>query len=78
MTFSICARHDDAWGVAVATRVPRAGAIVPRVIAGQCALATQSHARMAYLDELSAAIAEGTSAAGLMTRSLVKGRTSRR
>ncbi|MBK9475899.1 MAG: GNAT family N-acetyltransferase [Tetrasphaera sp.] len=68
MTFSICARHDDAWGVAVATRVPRVGAIVPRVIAGQCALATQSHARMAYLDELSAAIAEGTSAAEAIRR----------
>lgn len=68
MTFSICARHDDAWGVAVATRVPGVGAIVPRVIAGRCALATQSHARMAYLDELSEAIAAGSSAAEAIRR----------
>ena len=52
MTFSIAARDGDAWGVAVASRFLAVGAVVPRVRPGVGAVATQSHARVAYLDEV--------------------------
>ena len=52
MTFSIAARDGDAWGVAVASRFLAVGAVVPRVRLGIGAVATQSHARVAYLDEV--------------------------
>ncbi|HET6967286.1 MAG TPA: DUF1028 domain-containing protein [Ornithinibacter sp.] len=63
MTFSIAARDGDAWGVAVASKFLAVGAVVPRVRPGVGAVATQSHARVAYLDEVLDAIEDGASAA---------------
>ena len=60
MTFSIVARDGEAWGVAVASRFLAVGAVVPRVRRGVGAVATQSHARVAYLDEVLDALAAGT------------------
>ena len=59
MTFSIVARDGDAWGVAVASRFLAVGALVPRVRHGVGAVATQAHARVAYLDEVLDALAAG-------------------
>jgi uncharacterized Ntn-hydrolase superfamily protein len=59
MTFSIVARDGDAWGVAVASRFLAVGALVPRVRPGVGAVATQAHARVAYLDEVLDALAAG-------------------
>ena len=59
MTFSIVARDGDAWGVAVASRFLAVGALVPRVRPGVGAVATQAHARVAYLDEVLDALASG-------------------
>ncbi|MEO5609511.1 MAG: DUF1028 domain-containing protein [Ornithinibacter sp.] len=62
MTFSIVARDGDAWGVAVASKFLAVGAVVPAVRTGVGAVATQSLARVAYLEELLTALAGGTSA----------------
>ena len=59
MTFSIAARDGDAWGVAVASKFLAVGSVVPAVRQGVGAVATQSLARVAYLDELLTALAEG-------------------
>ena len=59
MTFSIAARDGDAWGVAVASKFLAVGAVVPRVRTGVGAVATQSHARVAYLDEVLDALGQG-------------------
>lgn len=63
MTFSIAARDGDAWGVAVASKFLAVGSVVPRVVPGVAAIATQAMARVAYLDELEAALAAGADAA---------------
>ena len=63
MTFSIAARDGDAWGVAVASKFLAVGSVVPRVVLGTAAIATQAMARVAYLDELEAALTGGTDAA---------------
>ena len=60
MTFSIAARSGDAWGVAVASKFVCVGAIVPEVRMGVGAVATQSFARVAYREELLAALASGS------------------
>jgi uncharacterized Ntn-hydrolase superfamily protein len=52
MTFSIAARDGDAWGVAVASKFLAVGSVVPAVRPGIGAVATQSLARVAYLDEV--------------------------
>ncbi|MBM6399679.1 DUF1028 domain-containing protein [Phycicoccus sonneratiae] len=62
MTFSIAARDGDAWGVAVASKFLAVGSVVPRVVPGVAAIATQAMARVAYLDELEAALAAGADA----------------
>ncbi len=62
MTFSIVARDGDAWGVAVASKFLAVGAVVPAVRLGVGAVATQSMARVAYLDEVLTALDRGTSA----------------
>ena len=59
MTFSIAAHDGDAWGVAVASKFLAVGAVVPRVRPGVGAVATQSMARVAYLDEVLDALADG-------------------
>lgn len=61
MTFSVAARDGDAWGVAVASKFLAVGALVPRVRHGVGAVATQSHARVAYLDEVLDAVQDGAS-----------------
>lgn len=52
MTFSIVARQGSAYGVAVASKFLAVGAVVPRAVNGVGAVASQSFARVAYLDEL--------------------------
>lgn len=49
-TFSIvaCDLEYQAWGVAVASKFPAAGAVVPWVQAGAGAVATQSHANTSF------------------------------
>ena len=59
MTFSIAARDGDAWGVAVASKFLAVGSVVPAVRQGVGAVATQSLARVAYLDEVIDALAAG-------------------
>jgi uncharacterized Ntn-hydrolase superfamily protein len=59
VTFSIAARSGDAWGVAVASKFLAVGAVVPRVVPGVAAIATQAMARVAYLDELEQALTAG-------------------
>ena len=66
MTFSIVAREGDAWGVAVASRFLAVGALVPRVRPGVGAVATQAHARVAYLDEVLDALAAGAPVTGAL------------
>ena len=61
MTFSIAARDGEAWGVAVASKFLAVGALVPGVRLGVGAVATQSHARVAYLDEVLDAVQDGAS-----------------
>jgi uncharacterized Ntn-hydrolase superfamily protein len=60
MTFSIAAHDGDAWGVAVASKFLAVGSVVPAVRPGVGAVATQSLARVAYLDEVLDALAAGT------------------
>lgn len=49
-TFSIVAfdPRDQAWGIAVASKFPAVGAVVPWAAAGAGAVATQSHANTTY------------------------------
>lgn len=64
VTFSIVA-HDPAtgdWGVAVASKFPAVGAVVPHARAGVGALATQAWANVAYGPDGLALLAEGRSA----------------
>jgi uncharacterized Ntn-hydrolase superfamily protein len=62
MTFSIVARDGDAWGVAVASKFLAVGSVVPAVRPGVGAVATQSLARVAYLDEVLDALSGGADA----------------
>lgn len=62
MTFSIVARQGDSYGVAVASKFLAVGAVVPGVRIGVGAVATQSYARVAYLDELLARLELGQGA----------------
>jgi uncharacterized Ntn-hydrolase superfamily protein len=66
MTFSIAARDGDAWGVAVASKFLAVGSVVPAVRQGVGAVATQSLARVAYLDEVLDALASGTEVAAAL------------
>lgn len=61
MTFSIAARDGEFLGVAVASKFLAVGSVVPGVRRGVGAVATQSFARVAYLDELLDALAAGQS-----------------
>lgn len=64
-TFSIVAYDADenAWGVAVASKFPAVGAIVPWAKADVGAIATQAHARVRYGPDGLALLAEGKTAA---------------
>ncbi|MCU1536988.1 MAG: hypothetical protein JWP82_1339 [Humibacillus sp.] len=59
MTFSIVARQGEAHGVAVASKFLAVGAVVPGARLGVGAVATQSFARVAYLEELLGRLAAG-------------------
>lgn len=59
MTFSIVARQGEAYGVAVASKFLAVGAVVPAARIGVGAVATQSFARVAYLEELLGRLAAG-------------------
>jgi len=63
MTFSIAAQVGDAFGVAVASKFPFVGAVVPEVRLGVGAVATQAMARVSYRGTALAALAEGLDAA---------------
>jgi uncharacterized Ntn-hydrolase superfamily protein len=52
VTFSIVARLGEAYGVAVASRFLAVGAVVPGARLGVGAVASQSWARVAYIDDL--------------------------
>jgi len=62
MTFSIVARLGEAVGVAVASRFLAVGSVVPAARLGVGAVASQSFARVAYLEELLDALAGGATA----------------
>lgn len=62
MTFSIVARQGDAYGVAVASKFLAVGAVVPAARNGVGAVATQSYARVAYLEELLERLGSGEAA----------------
>ncbi|WP_374928655.1 DUF1028 domain-containing protein [Kytococcus sedentarius] len=68
MTFSVVARSGDSFGVAVASKFPAVGALVPAARVGVGAAATQAMARVAYRDELLDLVAEGTSPADAVAR----------
>jgi uncharacterized Ntn-hydrolase superfamily protein len=59
VTFSIVARDGEAYGVAVASRFLAVGAVVPGARLGVGAVATQSWARVAYVEELLGRLAAG-------------------
>ena len=63
-TFSIvaCDLDEPAWGVAVASKFPAAGAVVPWAQAGAGAVATQSYANTSFGPHGLALMAEGVSA----------------
>jgi uncharacterized Ntn-hydrolase superfamily protein len=67
MTFSIVARDGDQWGVAVASKFLAVGAYVPAARAGSGALATQAWANLAYKADGLALLAEGRSAAEVVS-----------
>jgi len=62
MTFSIVARQGGAHGIAVASKFLAVGAVVPAARIGVGAVATQSFARVAYLEELLGRLAAGEQA----------------
>jgi uncharacterized Ntn-hydrolase superfamily protein len=62
VTFSIVATDGSAWGVAVASKFLAVGAVVPAARIGVGAVATQSFARVAYLEELLDRLAAGEDA----------------
>ncbi|WP_406832313.1 DUF1028 domain-containing protein [Pedococcus sp. KACC 23699] len=64
MTFSIAAQVGDAFGVAVASKFPFVGAVVPQARLGVGAVATQAMARVSYRDTALEALAGGADAAG--------------
>jgi uncharacterized Ntn-hydrolase superfamily protein len=63
-TFSIVAAdmQDSAWGIAVASKFPAVGAVVPWASAGVGAVATQSYANTTYGPRGLALMAQGASA----------------
>ncbi len=72
MTFSIvaCDLADPSWGVAVASKFPAVGSVVPWAQAGSGAVATQSYANTSYGPEGLALMSNGISAGDILTRLL--------
>ena len=73
MTFSIVAADVDAgdWGIAVASKFPCVGAVVPWARAGAGAVATQSWANTSFGPDGLALMAKGVEAPGALDRLLV-------
>lgn len=71
-TFSIVAHcaEEAAWGVAVASKFPAVGAVVPWARAGAGAVATQSYAKVGFGADGLALMGEGLSAAEALSRLL--------
>ena len=71
-TFSIVAHcaDENAWGVAVASKFPAVGAVVPWARAGVGAVATQSYARLSFGPDGLALMARGCSAAEALSQLL--------
>ncbi|PWH17394.1 MAG: fimbrial assembly protein FimA [Anaerolineae bacterium] len=70
MTFSIVAYDikDETWGVAVASKFPAVGAIVPWAQAGAGAIATQSFANVSYGMQGIELLRQGMSAESVLAR----------
>ena len=64
MTFSIVGQVGEAFGVAVASKFPFVGAVVPQARLGVGAVATQAMARFSYRETALAALAGGGDARG--------------
>ncbi len=81
MTFSIVAYdpQEQAWGVAVASKFPAVGAVVPWAQAGAGAVATQSYANTAFGPQGLQMMASGLSAGETLERLLAadEGRETR-
>ena len=73
MTFSIVAADVEAgdWGIAVASKFPCVGAVVPWARAGAGAVATQSWANTSFGPDGLALMAEGVEAPGALDRLLL-------
>jgi uncharacterized Ntn-hydrolase superfamily protein len=73
MTFSIVASDVEAgdWGIAVASRFPCVGAVVPWARAGAGAVATQSWANTSFGPDGLALMGEGVDAPGALDRLLL-------
>jgi uncharacterized Ntn-hydrolase superfamily protein len=73
MTFSIAAADIDEgdWGIAVASKFPCVGAVVPWARAGVGAVATQSWANTSFGPEGLASMAAGVEASGALDRLLL-------
>ena len=71
-TFSIVAysADEEAWGVAVASKFPAVGAVVPWARAGVGAVATQAHTKMSFGPE-GLALMEGGSSADATLKTLL-------
>ena len=71
-TFSIVAHCPDenAWGVAVASKFPAVGAVVPWARAGVGAVATQSYAKLGFGPDGLTLMSEGLSAVDALSRLL--------
>ncbi|MCY3779710.1 MAG: DUF1028 domain-containing protein [Chloroflexi bacterium] len=80
-TFSIVAHceKENAWGVAVASKFPAVGAVVPWARAEAGAVATQSYAKLGFGPDGLALMGDGLSAEAAMSRLLKddEGRESR-
>jgi len=71
-TFSIVAHcpQEEAWGVAVASKFPAVGAVVPWARAGVGAVATQSYAKIGYAHDGLALMSDGLPAAEALSQLL--------
>jgi len=71
-TFSIVAHcaDEDAWGVAVASKFPAVGAVVPWARAGAGAVATQAYAKVGFGSDGLALMGDGHSAEEALMRLL--------
>ncbi len=69
-TFSIVAydKDEDAWGIAVASKFPAVGAVVPWARAGEGAVATQSYANTTFGPRGLALMASGVPAEEALTQ----------